>query len=561
VYRLIGFYYARWIAVAVTVLLALNARFVSLATEILTDVPFLFGLVSALFAWELLWRIDDAKTPEQDRPRSRWRAMFILVGGLGVAAMMRPTFWVVAFAWSLVCAWGLIRGPRRRFYLLCLTALLVVWAAMIMVDPRTGKGVHFSPLSGGYEEEAMDTLESVAAHMDPENRQPSLMMRLYDNLPKLFGQHLPTAFMGQQQPAALGVVTSCLLLAGPLFFLRKRPLWAMLVPMTIGVTLVLSTEPRYYVMVAPFLLLGWVVGFFTFTSKLPGGWGDLLLLGALLPVAIVNMTKVVPLTIEQQRVPVWASDRAFYAKYRGGEFVPIIDVANVVREHTTPTDKTLAPSAPVVAYLSDRQVLRQRELLPLKRNVSKLPEYLAKAKPDYVVLPWRYYRDKDPEIARLIQRRVIVADKKLARVDGLTLARARIVIRHRDWRAGPAPKTSSASLSSAHLRVMTPERRAAILRQKARAKHTTHTTHTTHATTAPTTPAISHPQPAPPPASLPAATARPSKLTAPATSPSPPPPKEHASAPAKKRKKHPPSSASHPATQSAPPAATQPHAP
>src|SRR5438874_10227784 len=119
VYRLIGMHFPRWIAVCVTVGLAINARFVSLTTEVLTDVPFLFGLVTALYGWELLRQSQGARNTS----RHTWRSLLIMCGGLAVAASMRPTFWVVAAAWGIVCAWGLIRGPQRRFFAIALIAL------------------------------------------------------------------------------------------------------------------------------------------------------------------------------------------------------------------------------------------------------------------------------------------------------------------------------------------------------------------------------------------------------------------------------------------------------
>src|SRR5256885_6517283 len=51
-FRSILLHYPRWIAVCVAVGLAINGSFLILATELLTDVPFLFGLMLALYGWE-----------------------------------------------------------------------------------------------------------------------------------------------------------------------------------------------------------------------------------------------------------------------------------------------------------------------------------------------------------------------------------------------------------------------------------------------------------------------------------------------------------------------------
>jgi hypothetical protein len=477
VYRLMLMHFPRWIAVAVTVALALNARFVSLTSEVLTDIPFLFGLVTALYGWELLRRAEN----KIEGASPRWRSLLIMCGGLAVAASMRPTFWIVAAAWGIISGFGLLFGPLRRFHLMALVSLLVVWAAMIAVDPRTGKGIHFNPLSGGYEEEAFDALQAAAQHFDPDMRSPSLMARIKDNLPKLLDRHLSAAFTGQPLPRVAAIVIAILLILTPAFYFRRRPLWALLVPLMIAVTLVLSTEPRYYVMIMPLLLLGWILMFHSVTSRIPGGWGDLILLSAICSIVGINISKIIPLVIEQHRVPIWASSARFYK-----EQAPIIKLAEVVRERTTPDDKIIAPSASVVAYLSDRQVLRQREVLPLRTSIRHAPQRLATMKPNYVVLPWKVYRDKDPEIARLIQRRVLVPGKKIAKVDGgMTLAHARVVVRRGDWREGAAPKNARASLHKVQGHKFVPAHRKAAMR-RARERATRQTSATTRPIISPT---------------------------------------------------------------------------
>jgi hypothetical protein len=69
-------------------------------------------------------------------------------------------------------------------------------------------------------------------------------------------------------PKVFAVAVFGILFVSPLFLVRRRPLWALLVPLTIGVTFVLSTEPRYYVMIMPVLLLGWVLAWRSVSVRL-----------------------------------------------------------------------------------------------------------------------------------------------------------------------------------------------------------------------------------------------------------------------------------------------------
>ena len=50
-YRLIRMHYPQWVAVCITFGLGINAWFLQLSNSLLTDVPFLLGLVMAVVAW------------------------------------------------------------------------------------------------------------------------------------------------------------------------------------------------------------------------------------------------------------------------------------------------------------------------------------------------------------------------------------------------------------------------------------------------------------------------------------------------------------------------------
>ncbi|HTL29096.1 MAG TPA: phospholipid carrier-dependent glycosyltransferase, partial [Tepidisphaeraceae bacterium] len=84
-YKLMRLHFPQWVAVAVVCGVAVNERFLQHANEILTDVPFLLGVVTALYGWSLLRLTTDRK--------KLWKPILILVVGVALAAVMRPTFW------------------------------------------------------------------------------------------------------------------------------------------------------------------------------------------------------------------------------------------------------------------------------------------------------------------------------------------------------------------------------------------------------------------------------------------------------------------------------------
>jgi hypothetical protein len=421
-YRLIKLHFPEWIAVAVTCGVGVNQKFLQLSNEILTDIPFLLGVVTALYGWSLLRLATDR--------RRIARALGLLVAGLLLAAMMRPTFWIVACAWVLVCVFGLITGPRK-FYGLALLILLIVWTLFYALDPRT-KGMN--PFSGLYEKELFAKLQDPDSAPSPndETRAPSLLTTIKIEAPKVVHDTFPEAFLGQNLPWRLPWLMSAALLAGTILLLVRQPLWALMILVTLAVTSILSTTPRYYVMVLPALLVAWVLVLCTVAVRLPTVWGEILLLAGLSLVTILNIAKITPFVLEQRAMP-------FYEKYRDGKFVTAVEMAKLIGEKVEPGKKTLGPSATLMTYLSGRLVVTDRDILPAKKSPMHWPEAVAKAHIDYVVFPSREYRDKDEAIARLMERGLIRAGNTLGTLASgkMYLADIHVRVPEGDWRKLP----------------------------------------------------------------------------------------------------------------------------
>lgn len=447
VYRIIGKHYPKWMAVCVTAGMAFNFWFVKLSQEVLTDIPFLLGLMIALLGWDLL------RTGGSDRHRTK--AAIIMSIGLAIAAVMRPTFWILCLALLVTWTFGLVRGfftGAWKFYLMCLGIMTLLFLAFCAIDPRTApddprsaKTVWFMrPFSGGYEVEMIEALqEGKAPQTDAENAGQSLRSRVTRGVRQLLAEHLPASFLGQQLPGTAGVILSVVVIGSAVIVARKQPVWALFIVFSACVTVVLSTAPRYYVMILPFLLLGYLLTLRKLGEKLGGGWCDLVLLAGLLFFVIMNIAKLVPFVIEQQRVPFYEAGMRYYDTYRGGKFAPIIHLAEKVRELVPPGARVVTPSAQVVRYLSDREVLMERELLPAKKTPRHYPEHLASMQIAYAAFPAKIYLDKEPTIANLIRHGVIVPGRRLGSVDGIRLAEANVQVRPGDWQklSAPTPAT------------------------------------------------------------------------------------------------------------------------
>jgi 4-amino-4-deoxy-L-arabinose transferase-like glycosyltransferase len=438
VYRLIQRHYPKWMAVSVTCCVACNSWFVNLSNEVLTDIPFLMGLVASLLGWDLLQAAQDKK--------SRWKSAALMIAGLALAALMRPTFWILCLA--LVCAWvwGLMRGLISggwKLYAICLAIIVVLCLGFWAIDPRTHGSFH--PLSGGYEMEMIEALQDEGAH----------------GFSQFLLHRLPASFLGQQLPEAVGAVFSIVLLGSSLLLARKQFIWTILIILTVLVTLMLSTAPRYYVMVLPFLALGWLVMVRGVAEWFGGKWCDMIFLVGFGFVIGMNLAKIAPFVIEQERVPFWEPGMRFYDHYRGGKFLPVIKLSQIVKDNVPPGVKVITPSAQIVRYLTGREVMMERELISSKKNVRLYPALLAREGIRFAAFPARFY-DKEPMLAQLMRHGVIVPGHRVDTIGDMRFSYASIFIPPGDWQKfDPA---------------VTPVTRPVVIKTKPTTRPTTHPT-------------------------------------------------------------------------------------
>jgi hypothetical protein len=420
-YKLISLRFPQWMAVAVTFCVGINGWFLELTNEILTDIPFLFGLLLALYGWERL-RAGTEELPDSPesesfrRPRRRRISIVILLLGLAIAALVRPTFWILAVAWVLVCAWGIIVGPRRRFYAICLGVLLAVWIVALMLDPRV-KG--FNPLGGGYEKDALNAFES-------EHFIPAIVKQSVGLVRKEFAY----SFFGQQWVPGVTELFTLTTFAASLLLWRKNPLWTILIAATLGATVMMTTVPRYYVMVLPLTVLSWLMLFQQLGRLLPPKHRELALLAGLLMLAIPNFVRCCKVIGEQHHLDPGSRDE-------GTKWKDVRDMGELVRNEVPPGGKVIGPAATIMSYVSDRTVLLQRELFPPKLPIEKIPAYLAKSGIGYAVFPPTEYKKGERLIRDLMEHGVIVPVERVGRTKDMVLAKIVIQVPAGDWRDAP----------------------------------------------------------------------------------------------------------------------------
>ncbi|HEX8325690.1 MAG TPA: hypothetical protein VF595_17430, partial [Tepidisphaeraceae bacterium] len=375
VYQLIKLHYPLWIAVAVTCGVGMNSRFVIQAQEIMTDTPFLCAVVWSMLAWDWLGR---AKTRRQTVG-----TIVLLTISLFVAAVMRPTFWVLAAAWGITAVWNVIRRRDRRS-LIALGVLGLVLVAFMAVDPRA-RG--FGLWQGVYEKQLLLLL-------------PDLAERIRTNLHGLFIREIPEAFFNEVM-SGTALLFSLLLLAGAVLVTRRQPLWGLQVLILTVMMLAISDVPRYYLMVLPALWLSYVLAILWLTARFRPAWRDLALFALFSVANVQNLGGSLRLATEQH-------SRPFVNAYKHGSYVPAIAMAEVLKQKLGPDDVIVGPGAQVLSYLSGRQVVNGRLLGFDAQKPSRYPDLVAAAQPKYIIGPATEYDKKDTELYKLLIRGVIV---------------------------------------------------------------------------------------------------------------------------------------------------------
>jgi hypothetical protein len=453
-----------WLAVAAIFGMGANGHFLEHANEVLSDVPFLLGVVVSLVAFDRLQR---ARTR-----RARALEMTLLVVGLIFSAAMRPTFWILALALVVTCIWGLFKpthagqkpedAPARRLACLLTLAVLVVAAgAFLLGDLRAGH-------SGGYE-------RKVTARM--ADFQNKLLDPLPQNAYAVLEQTLPEAFFGTQlgpdfipvwgqHRIGLSAIYSLVLIGSGIWLVRRNVMWGLLVLFTVVTMAALGSVPRYFIMILPLLLIGWGLHVNWLAERFKAyGAKEVVAFVGLGLVVLPNLISCANL-IREQRGLTRPQDGLKYVgfarAYHGGKWLGVEEVGKMIREHVGKDQKVFGPEATVLTFLSDRDVYGLGMFLSRKnrggvwereiRNNIR-PKFAFGVFPDTHA---KLYEDKDVVTGTLIKlgmlrptRTVATAGGyKLCEYDVVTLNQKHTVKTKRNRAAATQPKVRHKHLST-----------------------------------------------------------------------------------------------------------------
>ncbi|HSI35808.1 MAG TPA: hypothetical protein VK986_19655 [Tepidisphaeraceae bacterium] len=441
-----------WVAVVVVFGTALNGRFAEHCNEVLSDIPFLFGVMALLIAFDRLMR--GGRDPV---------AAVVVAVCLVFLAMMRPTFWVVGLAVALTCVWGVFGRIRscetpaesRHRRVACLISLGALVAAalvfLFVLDPR-GKREG----TGSYQHriEAMFADVKTVVGRAPQNLNDLLEQTLPESF---FGTQLGSGFIkaGQEvgrrgavgKPLKWGPTGafSLLLIGSGVALARRNVLWGMLVLTTVGTMVLFGSVPRYFLMILPVLLAGWalmVAGLARWAGSRCGPqWGPVCAAGVAFAglglVILPNLVQVVDLVREQHGMTRKLAYVGFETSYHGGDWTAAYGVRDMLREHVKPGERVIGPESTVLTYMSGRDVYGLGVLLPRKDTggvwEQKLRRMSRPSEPfhfTYAIFPDTHkglFNDKDGVTGKLIRLGMIKPKTVIARGGGYILATYEVV--------------------------------------------------------------------------------------------------------------------------------------
>lgn len=377
IYRLMLYRLERWAAVCVVVGVGTNPKFLQCANEILSDVPFLLGVIMTLLGYEWVVRATNG--------RGLIKGLILSFGGLVFAAAMRPTFWFLFGALFVAAVWGVLSGRaglvaeepahridsaaapavRLRSIMLAIVLGMAFLAFWFGLDIRMKHAKGFG--GGGYEARAAGKL----AHFGT-----AILPALPENVGEMLENALPMATLGFRSGVGLiplgnhrlafGAAFSLAIIAAGVGLARRSVLWGAMVAITVVVLTLMGSIPRYFVTILPLLLAGWGVMVSRFAGRFERPWQSALVirlgLGLILGLNIVASLDF----ILTQRGITRALDEhnhwqgwhhvGFLRAYHYGHWAGIYDLANMLREEIGPNERILGPESTILTYLSGRQI-------------------------------------------------------------------------------------------------------------------------------------------------------------------------------------------------------------
>jgi hypothetical protein len=343
VYRLVLLAYDRKTALLVTCAVAITTEFYRYAFSILTDMPFLTGVMAVLAGHEGVFHSSASR-------RARWWDWALLIGGLIVLITTRPLMIAFLAAWFVSLGFAAVvrRNLKAAGAIALCAGILVVF---FVFDPRRrGHG-----LVSGYLQYAVHQL----THFD------DLRTAIELNFGRLLNPLIAKAAFGLR----LGgwwwpnAIFGFCIIAAAVALIRKRMLWGLWVIALVATLLMTVSDDRYFLPILPLIVLGWWDAIRRFNLRFPTAVGNWIFAFLVVLGTVPNAVLLGGFVIHQRWIP-------FINGYQNGKFAPVVQMAEQIPAQTTQEDVILCPEklARIMAFLSDRMFYEFNEPIKAKNG-------------------------------------------------------------------------------------------------------------------------------------------------------------------------------------------------
>ena len=362
-YRLIRLNAGRPTAVVVACGVGMTRTFYRSALAIMTDMPFLLGVMMFLVGYE-------GMVCRPAGRRARWADgllvdVFLMAGGLAVTISTRPAWLAfVPAAAAAVAAAGLRGRVPWKAAAAAVGAAVLGAALFIAADPRKAAGAF-----------RVDRYEDQLLYQFTRGHGAQVAAAARDNAVHILREVATSAMFGLKFGAAVdspaprrwydhlgaaaSVASAVVVLGFGLGLFARRALWGLWVVATILMMVLVLPHERYFLEALPLLVFAWWRWLRWVNLRVPGRAGNIVFALLLLLGMVPNTGQVGSVVIEQRRTP-------FIAHYQGGNYAPLEEAARHIRSAGIPENAViLAPNktARILTYLSRHTVVEENELL------------------------------------------------------------------------------------------------------------------------------------------------------------------------------------------------------
>lgn len=326
--------YNRATAVLLTLMLALTETFYQLGYDLLTDMPFCFGLMAMLLGWA--W-VENAGKQDEERGESWWGWVMLAVGVV-IMTLFRSVVVSVLVGVALTVAWRLVRGPGRWRAAVIGGVCFASWLVA-----RLGTSVALSYDEGRVVQRLFEEM-------------PHTLWRMVTvNLPKLATENAAEALFAVDLGPVISVVMLLAIIVAWVQLVRTNLLWGMIVAGFVIQWLLFMPGDRYFLPVMMPLLVGWWETARWIERRWSGPRARLAAAAVIVFWIAPNTVRIGSFIVEQRRVP-------FLEYLSDGQYLRLQALAEQLRTATEPDALIIGSDGSLLTWYSGRAVMDPKQL-------------------------------------------------------------------------------------------------------------------------------------------------------------------------------------------------------